>query len=388
MDKKTYISSLVGLSLIAIQGVAHSHTLKTKTGKNVSHAHMTTKCPDGSVKGGNGYCGQADATWEATMVRQGATGFTSSNRKAAHTGLWNCHGRTFDARRSWVGSADPWLIYDGPYTPSTPKPGDAIVWIQNNTTTHSVTIVGPWAGVNTIVRSKYGTQGEYQHALFNTLITYPGNAYVTRFGAGTPIYTIAPEKGVMYNTDATGKTLESKFLEASKDMPWYKDLSKAKSLVSKYHSKLVNNAGSFLPETKVVLNNANNTISEKIDALIKDLLSNNHYELYGAYDHPSYVKDFIGAIQSGQKLVQLSENNESKGIVIEKLKNTILDINAEYINSEIRDEAKGATLFFMKKIMNNSEFNDFKTIYFSLKKKSTQLDENNVPSYVKYYMEN
>ncbi len=141
----------------------YTSTMYTASGHPVSVDHFGYCGPNG--------CPASDSSWESV------NGIRSADRWYSGTGAWNCHGRTFDNRQGWIGQAEPWLTYDGPSSPVSPRPGDTVIWWKNDpilghVTAHSVTINGTWNGLGTTVMSKYGTQGQYQHALSNPIRVY------------------------------------------------------------------------------------------------------------------------------------------------------------------------------------------------------------------------
>ena len=335
--KKMYLSSMAMVCVVSATSNVSGHTLRTKTGYYVSHLHMATKCPDGSTKGPNG-CASQDYYFENQY------GFKSTDRQYSHTGAWNCHGRTFDNRLSWVSSADAWIMYDRPYSPSTPKIGDAIVWFQNGTTSHTATIVGPYKGTSTLIRSKYGTQGQYQHALINSVKVYGSNWYITRFGAGTTVYSSVP----ISNKEAI-KNKEQSLLQDSKTKSWYKDVIESKTIYEKEHQKIVKKSGSLSVNSKMELERAGN-LYEQIDYLIDDFLLDQHYAMLGAYNSPEFSVDFIKGIEAGQKLVLLAKQYNNPQIVANELKDRSFSYKGAY-----QDMVRGATIFFLNQIMSNDE---------------------------------
>lgn len=369
--KKMYLLPMAMVCVVSATSNVSGHTLRTKTGYYVSHQHMTTKCSDGSIKGGNGYCGQNDSYFENQY------GFKSTDRQYIHTGLWNCHGRTFDNRQSWVGSADNWIRYDSPYSPSTPKVGDAIVWFQNGTTSHTVTIVGPWNGTSTLIRSKYGVQGQYQHALSNSIKVYGSNWYITRFGAGTTIYyssTPVSEKETIKNKVQT-------LIQDSKTKPWYKDVIASKAIYEKEHQKMVKKSGGFSTNSERELDRAGNLYAE-VDILIDDFLLDQHYSMLGAYNSPEFSADFIKGIEAGQKLVLLAKQYNNPQIVANELKDRAFGYKGAY-----SDMVRGAAIFFLNQIMSNDERIQLKSELTSdadLKKSAAGVSAAS-PTYTEYY---
>lgn len=153
-------------TILSMPSLVEAHSVRTATGYSVSHGHYGFCGPYG--------CPTADSVFERDYL------FSSRDRVYSGTGAWNCHGRTFDSRRSWISLAEPYLNYDTPTCPSSPRSGDAIIFWARGQTSHSVTMISSWSGLDTRVMSKYGTQGQYRHTLRDTVRVYGGDWAVTR----------------------------------------------------------------------------------------------------------------------------------------------------------------------------------------------------------------
>ena len=150
-----------------------AHTIYSQDNNSVSHKHPT-KCEWGCL---------SDYDVEQELR------FQSSDRTYSATSEFNCHGRTFDLRRSWIDYSDAFIFGSGNMSVLYPSIGDVIVWtkpgtttgsINSKITTHTATIVSQWDGLSTLVNSKYGQAGEYTHGLINTINVYGENYRIVR----------------------------------------------------------------------------------------------------------------------------------------------------------------------------------------------------------------
>lgn len=359
---------LLSAALLIASTTLHAHTLTTATGYTVSHGHYSYCGPNG--------CPVADSTFEASY------GFSSSERVYSGTGAWNCHGRTFDARQSWVSYAEPWLTYDGPIYTSYPIQGDAIIWWSGSTTAHSVTIVGPWNSLSTPVMSKYGTQGQYRHALSKTIGVYGSDWSAVYFTEGTVIYSGRPAPGGLdrNKNDKKGTTgLESpeKREELRKTMPWYEDVLASQVIYEIERPRLVAKSAPISEETRNGIIEARGD-QARLDLLVSDLADPKHFGILNAYNSPAFSEDFISEIEAGKLLVKIAKKRP-------ELKEQIVAILLEVITETegtFRDQLRGAGLHFLAQILSKNE-------RVATKKELRRLfpeQRGEVPTYTDYYM--
>lgn len=304
---------------LVLAGDAAAHTLQTKKKCNVLHYHFTTDCVPGVG------CGKDWAKVEKLY------GFKSADRIYVGTSAWNCHGRTFDNRRSWVDYADPFLKCDGPVCPAKPQVGDAIVWYNNNgTTKHSVTIVGAWKSLDTLVMSKYGVAGQYKHALRNSVAAYGSRYTVTRFTAGTAIYSNAvddPQDIESGPRDSAPAMRADELLAAREQMPWFDSVREAEEVFAQARAEHIQAVGALLPETIESLASIQDT-QIRVQLLINDIHNREHYVLLGAYNAPE--PELISGMESARLLREIAEQNDtSRAIVTDYLVTLANQIDAE-----------------------------------------------------------
>ena len=335
--KKDWIVTVVFAALFLCFTPAFAHTAKTAGGCQVSHTHP-------------GYCGpwgcpDSDSSFEKKYS------FKATDRKYSGTGTYNCHGRTFDGRQSWIGNPASYLSCGGtPSCPVTPRAGDTILFYSGGQIVHSVTIVGAWAGVNTQVMSKYGTQGQYQHALSNTIRAYPVTWYVTRFGSGTRIYTTAeptpatepaiPEMGA--------EPLADRLARESVSMPWHKDVVASLETATLEHDQIVREGGALSEGTVTALRDAKNR-NQRVALLMNDLQDSQHYVGLGAYDSPALTTDYIDALEAANQLIAIARTDAaSRRIIFNALRDVVR-------GSAWSDPANGAALHIVKQIATPAE---------------------------------
>ena len=326
------------LALLVASGNLSAHTLTTATGVPVSHGHYSTCGPNG--------CPQADSTFEASV------GFRSADRVYSGTGAWNCHGRTFDARRSWVSYAEPWLDNDGPVYTSSPLSGDSVIWWDGATTSHSVTLLGSWTGTSTPVMSKYGTQGQYRHALSNPIALYGADWSVVYFTAGTIIYSGLQaggegQKGL--EVDKRHDTAEERD-RLRRSMPWYEDVLASQVIYEVEHPRLVSQSANLSDASRTGLSEARGD-QARLGILIADMADPKHFGVLNAYNSPAFSEDFIAEIEAGKLLVKIIKKRpELKQQVIDLLLNVITDTQGAS-----KDQLRGAGVHFLTQILTKNE---------------------------------
>jgi hypothetical protein len=341
-------SLAIGLSIVvAFPAAGHQTTgrhNKTQNGAGcqVPHSHFG-QCISGSCA--NGAPCPTDATCESSF------GFSSADRKFSWTNAWNCHGRTFDNRGSWTGSADLFVSCEPTgVCPVSPQAGDAILW--GGGTVHSVTIVGAWNNLSTRVRSKYGCCGEYEHALSNSTNVYGAGWSVARYSS-SPVFT-APNgglsgiEGVPFNGDP------EQLARISQTMPWYETVIASAVEYAVEHPRRVREAGRLSPKARKLLLSAED-VDAKLAILAEDLKDERHYQPLAAYNHVSHGLDFIEGIEAGQVLIKLAQDHpaEVRPTVTRLLEETAL-------GKEHAGAARGASVFFLSKILTPEEKADLK----------------------------
>lgn len=336
---------IIMIVLLPVQS-AFAHTL-TAGGVAVQHYHFGYCGPNG--------CPVKDSTFESSV------GFKSTDKIYSGTHQWNCHGRTFDNKQSWVNSIDPYLSFNlGPYSLANPGYGNAIVFFQNGQAIHSATMVGTWNGTNTMIMSKYGKQGQYKHALINSIKVYGWNFSAVGWAAPVKIYTTSNGTrnidGISIKNSFTASRIESLLREREK-MPWYKDILEAKKIYETEHPKLVERSAGMNPTRLNTLNNTTDT-AKKISLLIEDLKDESHYTALSAYDHPSYATEFIEEISAGKRLVSLAKENPSlRSDVVKQLR----DILTTKSKENHKDALDGATSHFLGQILTQTEKDALRT---------------------------
>ncbi|MBI4994864.1 hypothetical protein HZC21_04460 [Candidatus Peregrinibacteria bacterium] len=281
---------------------ASAHKLTTAKGKLVNHGHYGQGGPYGYP--------MSDEWYEKQV------GFKASDRIYNATGAWNAHGRTFDNRQSWVFEPDKFKK-DDPPVPAVGNIGDTILFFKNGTINHSVSIVGPWQGLNTKVMSKYGTQGQYKHELINPVKFYGYNWAIVNFKL-TPTYVGFKNNGKQRQLVA-GEI--SKILEQSAEKPWHKTVLESEKVFNEEHPKLIAKFANMTEENTRLYANAK-TDDEKIAILTKDFLDDRHYVILSAYDRPEFGEDFLKAIESGKLFVEMVKRKpEFKQKITTALKN-------------------------------------------------------------------
>jgi len=366
------LKTAVPAILLTTTSPLHAHTLTTATGYYVSHGHYNYCGPNG--------CPIADSTFEAQV------GFSAWNRVYSGTGAWNCHGRTFDARRSWTPLADPWLYYDGPVSPYSPAQGDSIIWWSGGSTSHSVTITGPWNSISTPVMSKYGTQGQYSHSLANTIRVYGSNWAVVRFTAGTPIYyglqASAESSKDMKVDEKTVEEIRDRLLKEREQMPWYQAVRDSETLYKNEHPQLVAKVGGLREHTQKLIAQYKADEKRTLDALFDDLKDSEHYAFLGVYNSPAHSEDFIKGIEAGNLLVKMAEKHPHlRPIIISRLRDAFA-----YENMDFQDRFRGATLYFLSQILSPEERKQAKGQLKTSMPAQAEMAAG-VPTYTQYYFD-
>lgn len=326
---------IIMIVLLPVQS-AFAHTL-TYQGIPIEHYHFGYCGPNG--------CPVPDSTYESW------NGFKATDKIYSGTHQWNCHGRTFDNKQSWVNSIQPYIsnIFGNKPNPSY---GDPVIFFKNGVAIHSATIVGTWNGTNTIIMSKYGKQGQYKHALINSIKVYGWTFGVTTLSPNIKIYTAS--NGTI--DDAAAYRIEL-FLREREKMPWYKDILEAKKIYETEHPKLVERSAGINQTRLNTLNNTADT-SKKIALLIEDLKDESHYIALSAYDHPSYATEFIEGIEAGKRLVSLVKENPSlKSNIVKQLRDILTNKSKE----NHKDALDGATSHFLGQILTQTEKDALRT---------------------------
>ena len=297
----------ISLVFLTIASVAAAHTLLTATGHPVNHYHFTGDCIPGTT--------QCASAWPA--LEKYPYSFRSQDRTYTGTIAWNCHGRTFDFRRSWVPLAEPFLTYDRPLCPAKPVVGDTVIWwysknealppgVVAGMTKHSVTIVGAWQGLDTLVMSKYGALGQYRHALRNAVAAYGANYSVTRFAAGTQISTSSLPAAGDNPSDGVRSSSADEMLAAREQMPWYDSVLEAETVFAAEHEKQQHAIGALRENTVAALEAATDP-DVRLQLLLEDLRDPSHYDSLAVFNfpEPSMLTGFA-AVQELTELASLS----------------------------------------------------------------------------------
>jgi len=337
-------------------------TMYTATGYPVTVYHNLS-CP--SQVG----CPATDSAFEA------AWGFRSVDRWYSGTTAWNCHGRTFDNRQGWVSYADPWMTYDAPVCPASPRPGDTVIWWgTDGRTAHSVTITSAWNGLSTIVMSKYGSQGQYQHALSNPIVVYGSNWSVIRFTAGTTIYYYGTAIG-----DPKQK-LESpaeRFLAERETKPWFNTVKASEVLYATEHPRIVARSTALKEATRLRLLATENP-EEQATLLLQDLADPSHSIALSPYSGPQFTEEFVTGIEAGKLLVLLGEQHP-------ELRHMLADHLATLVKaSDAADVTRGAAVYFLGKIAPEDATN----VKAELESEQTKAVMPGYTTYLNYYLRN
>jgi len=200
-----------------------------------------------------------------------------------------------------------------------------------------VTITGTWNGLSTIVMSKYGSEGQYQHALSNPIAVYGSTWAVTRF-SGTIIYSgIASNDTVQKPNDTNPAT---RILEEAKDKPWYKTVKASELLYAVEHPRLVERSTALSENTRKQLL-ATEDPEEQAGLLLDDLASPSHYVALNAYNGPQFTEEFVTGIEAGKLLTLLGDRfPEVKPMIVDRLATMVRA-------SETPDPARGAAIHFL-----------------------------------------
>ncbi|OGF42076.1 hypothetical protein A2555_01625 [Candidatus Falkowbacteria bacterium RIFOXYD2_FULL_39_16] len=368
---------MVAVSLFAflsMPALTEAHSVVTATWHSVSHGHYGFCGPNG--------CPTADATFERSYS------FLSRDRVFSGTGAWNCHGRTFDLRRSWISLAEPYINYDRPYSPSSPRSGDAIIFWQSGQTSHSITMLSSWSGLDTQVMSKYGTQGQYRHRLRDVARVYGGDWAITRFAAGTRIYTslrdgqFTNQPFSNYFILASSSLLSpgEKLREQRKTMPWYKDVLESQKIYGEEHPKFVKKI-TGLNSNRVKQLEDTTDVSKEILILLEDLKDLKHYELLGVYNSPAFSAEFIEEIEAGKKLVEIAKKYSSEKKYIAESLYEIIEKSDHYNEDRLR----GAAVYFLTQILSEKDIAKLKEkMGQEIKREQKDID---MPSYVEFYLD-
>lgn len=321
--KKVFLVS--GLSLL-VSLSAIGHTIRSQDNVNVSHKHYS-RCA---------YlidCPISNSTFETRY------NFSNSDRTNSSTYEYNCHGRTFDNRNSWVNYSDAWVFGSGNQSVHYPEIGDVVVWTKTGTgststkiTRHTATIIGPWNGNNTIVSSKYGSAGEYHHELINTMNVY-GNDY----------------RVVRMNTTNVYNMSELEIEQEAKSRDYYIDSLLEKNESEKSKKGLTwQEKFKLLPKNEKTMLSQNNILTElnskqkDINYFLSDLAKDRRVFL-AAFNFPDFTEDLVTEIESGKLLLEIVKNNP-------ELSQEIGDKLKEIIMSRSHDTVRGITMYYLSEL--------------------------------------
>jgi hypothetical protein len=314
----TVVVLCAGLALLP--NAAAAHDLKTAKNCDVKHGHPTSNCIDDIGCASN---------WEKVEKQNK---FKSADRVYKGTTAWNCHGRTFAARKAWVNYADDFYNCDKSVCPATPKIGDTILWWYgksdgkklNGKTKHSVTIVGKWDGLNTIVMSKYSIYGQYRHALRNSVAAYGKEWSPIRFTGGTPIYTNAvgdaPDdheprlRRIDRERDREFEASTPEEMLASRQMmPWFDAVVESEAVFNTARAEQVRAVGALRPATLEALQSID---SDELRAqlLVNDLRDPEHYILLGMYNAPEL--DLLSGMEATRLLRDLADKDDQARVIV------------------------------------------------------------------------
>lgn len=357
----TILNIFAFVTFLVSPNATFANIVKNAAGKDVPHYHFGY-CA-------NNLCPQPDKTFETKY------GFLSWNKKYSGTAQWNCHGRTFNNKQSWINYAEPFFEGDyGGYSPLYPQIGDVILFYKNGLSTHTVTVVGAWQGLSTQVMSKYGIQGQYQHKLSDVAKVYSDSWWIpVHFGPLTKVYTTlkkinpALAKSVkLVASIALPKSFEfskstvEELMEQRKQMPWYKDILESEKSAAVEYKKRLAEISNMTEENKSVYNKSI-TDPAKIKILIKDINDNHHYEWFGLYNGPEFTTDYVDAIEAGNLLVKIvTERPSTKQQVIDELRRVINTPDDLTRSNTYTDQKRGAAINFLNQILNQSERNNLK----------------------------
>jgi len=360
-------STLILFSFLIASGNVSAHTLTTATGVPVAHNHFSYCLPDG--------CPAADSTFEATY------GFSSADRVYSGTGEWNCHGRTFDARRSWVNYVEPWLNNDGPVYTAYPISGDSVIWWgTDGLTSHSVTLLSSWNSTSTPMMSKYGRQGQYRHALYNAINVYGSDWSVVYFTAGTPIYSGISKSGAETRKGSSvdrNHDTEAERNEIRKSMPWYEEVLASQVIYEIEHPRLVAQSAHLSEASRQGLAEARGD-QARLAILISDIADPKHFAVLNAFNRPALSEDFVMEIEAGKLLVKIvNKRPELKEEIVALLLKVITQPGGDFKN-----QLRGAGIHFLTQILSKNE-------RVAMKKELRRLfpeQQSEVPTYTEYYL--
>lgn len=360
---KTLMCVIGCLMVLSIQ----AHTVKTASGAIVTHAHQSsTACV-------NGICPNSftDSSFEQS------NGFLSSEKIFSKNSSWNCHGRTFDGRRSWISLADPWVNNEYPVCPSNPKIGDSVVWFKNGKTYHSATIVSAWNGTSTKVMSKYGMAGQYKHALAKCIAAYagPGVSWtVLRFPSSTIIYQ---------GKQSENQKIQSieELVEAGRNAPWGSVYSES-DYISKTEGKRIFDSITSLRESTIYAFE-NDPENDNISTLFDDLLDDSHYIFAFMYNSPEFTEHYIQGLEASEILVDYAFTSESSR---QEIINKSLDLLTQESLGTNTVVKKGVLLDILNQVLFESDRSVVKeNLKKSLPEMRPNLKTNEVPTYTEYY---
>lgn len=372
------LSTLASALVLGVPGLVSAHTLRTGSGVQVAHYHLQY-CHSTSTGGQD--CPLPDATWEAQWS------ISSSGRVYSGTGTWNCHGRTFDNRLSWVNYAEQWIWNDTWSNPTTPQVGDVVIWFDaNNRSTHTVTIVGAWNSTSTLVMSKYGLQGQYRHALSNTIRVYGSNWKVYRFPS-TVIYQglqADPEESLQVGMNEALSPVE-RYLDEGEAMTWQDAVRESELLYAVERPRMVERIAGLRQYTVESLAQARSD-AERVDLLLADLRAAEHYGTLGVYNTPAHGEDFILGLEASKLLAALADSRpELRGVIVSRLTQALSDESVEFA-----DRYHGAVLHTLSLVLPAEQKPRFQQqLRGSLKRAlEARVDASGeAPSYTKHYLE-
>lgn len=367
------------LLLIAVLSTgANAHDLKVwPAGTPVFHLHLGLCTANG--------CPASDADWEQSKR------VASGDRVYSGTYEWNCHGRTFDARHSWINNMDisPYFTNGATFAPPTPLPGDAVIWWNNDSEivhTATVTSLPSFFWQEPTIMSKYGKQGQYRHGLSNATRIYQPNWAYVRFPATIPVFPTraANDQSVLLDAKHPPSTSMRGVIEAlraqSEQAPWYEAVLMSKVVYAVEHPREVTRLSGLSTKTQQRLT-ATRNVTDQVAILFDDLRDQNHYVHLGAYEQPSHSTAYIRGLEAGELLVKVATEIQPA------LRDTIVSGFKAMINEvwdAVDDERHGAGIYFLGRVLAAEERDELRQEWPG--GLSTSSVATATQSYVSYYL--
>jgi hypothetical protein len=231
--------------------------------------------------------------------------------------------------------------------------------------------------------SKYGTQGQYRHALFNPIALYGSDWSVVYFQAGTPIYTGLRAGGAESRKGETGKPAgkkpetEEERNQLRKTMSWYDDVLASQVIYDIEHPRLVTKFANLSEDSRTALLEAQGD-QARLSLLITDIADPKHFGILNAYNSPAFSEDFITEIEAGKLLVKIVKKRpELKEDIVALLLDVITKTEGSF-----KDQLRGAGIHFLTEILAKNE-------RVATKKELRRLfpeQQREVPTYTDYYL--